>query len=230
MIPVRTHHPAGTIGVVSADFTRYADFAVSLATTEVPNATYLHWARGSDLIGNLNQCVDYMRGDWLWVLGDDHTWVPQVLLRLLDSDADVVVPLVSKRGAPFSPVIYSAVLPDGNRKVINWFDLPADPGLVEVEAAGTAGMLIRRHVLEKLPTPIFEAGRIKPNELGEDLWLCKKIREAGFHIYADTRVWLGHFITGIALPYFENGKWGVDLDLGHDVHVRLIPPKPGEAP
>lgn len=202
----------GMIGVISSELTRYADFSIALLHLAKPVGTQLAWAKGVDVAGNCNRLCR-LDIDWLWLLGDDHVFDPDLLLRLLAHDVDVVVPLCLKRQAPYDPVVYSGEDDHGSHVVA---DMP-ESGLVEIHAAGSAGMLIRRHVLEAIPQPVFEAFGAQ----NEDLNFCRKVREAGFKLWCDLDAPLGHIGLVRVWPHHTEAGWGVNLDLGNEQHVAL---------
>lgn len=207
-------HPPGTIGVLSGELARYSDFTVALIHTMTPPDSRIVWTKGVDIVGNMNTMHRSMRGEWLWILGDDHVWNPDLLIRLLDRDVDVVVPLCLKRLPPFDPVVYSHQNEEG--LYVGKTDMPAD-GIHQVWAAGSAGMLIRRHVLDALEQPVFAA----EGGLNEDLVLCRKIREAGFTIWVDVDQQLGHIGNLTVWPQHKDGEWQIGLELGNGERVTL---------
>src|SRR6266498_2105759 len=144
---------------------------------QTPPGSKLLWTKGVDIVGNMNTMVREMRGEWLWILGDDHVMDPDLLQRLLARNVDVVVPLCLKRSPPYDPVVYSHQNELGEYVGA---DLPSS-GLVEVHAAGSAGMLVSRRVLAELEDPVFESH----GGLNEDLTFCAKARDAGFRIWCD---------------------------------------------
>jgi hypothetical protein len=198
----------GTIGVISSDLARYADFSVALMHQHTPPGSKLIWTKGADVVGNMNRLVAGMEGDWLWILGDDHVFAPGLLLGLLAHDVDVVVPLCLKRTPPYDPVVYESQNEAG--EYVACMDLP-EHGLVEVHACGSAGMLVRRHVLDAITDPVFESY----GGLNEDLTFCAKIRDAGFTIHCDVDAWLGHIGLVSIWPQYRDGEWQVQLDLGN---------------
>lgn len=172
------------------------------------------WGTGSDITGNFNRAIEMMRpqDEWVWIMGDDHVWDEFLLLQLIQHDLDVVVPNVVEKQAPFKPVVYSGI--DG--KSPEGFDyhvvarLPAT-GVHEVFAAGSAGMLIRRHVIDALERPVFQTSGHYQNE---DLNLCRKIREAGFKIHCDVDARMGHIGLMNVVPMWAGERWGVALETG----------------
>jgi hypothetical protein len=204
---------AGTIGVISQPLSRYTDFTIALISLMRPASAKWVWRQGMDVTSNYNGLVNDMAGDWLWIMGDDHTFPPDILLNLIAHDVDVVVPLCLKKMAPFDPVVYEGeeVNKEDGLTYHQVARLPRDE-LVEIHAAGTAGMLIRRHVFEALSRPVFETSHGMQNE---DLLFCKKVREAGFKIYCDTSQKMGHIGTFGVYPVWQGDRFGPMLDLGN---------------
>lgn len=215
---------AGTIGIISSDLARFSDFSTCLLSLIRPTTARIVWVRGMDVCGNLNRVIKDMRGDWLWLLGDDHTFAPETLIQLLQhlerDDVDAVVPLCMKKQAPFEPVVYrsSHVSPQDGLTYYQVADLPQH-GLVPIHAAGTAGMLIRRSVLDDLPNPVFETSQGMQNE---DLILCRKIRErrerlglAGSGIWCDVDTRIGHIGIFPIYPLWQGDRYGTIMDLGN---------------
>ena len=211
----------GTIGILSGPFSRYAAFTIALLNTLKPPDTRLEYTQNTDIVGNMNLICRNMRGDWLWILGDDHVWEPDLLARLMAHDVDVVVPLCLTRTAPFAPVVYSGEVEEG--VYASAHDLPAGE-LVQVHAAGSAGMLVKRRVLDAIGDPWFSTDGTGMNE---DLTFCRKVRDAGFDIYCDTSALLGHIGTMTVWPTYQDEKWKVELDVGNGNSLTLdYLPKP----
>jgi hypothetical protein len=205
---------SGTIGVLSSELARYADFSIALMHLNKPAGTRLAWTKGVNVVNNMNRMVTQLHGDWLWVLGDDHVFDPDLLVRLLTHDVDVVVPLCLKHSPPYDPVVYSHQ--NENGEYVGHTDLP-ESGLHPIYAAGTAGMLIRRHVLDALQDPVFETH----GGLNEDLTFCAKVRAAGFRIWCDVDSPLGHLSQISVWPTYEDGQWQIGLNLGNGETFKL---------
>lgn len=212
--------PPGTIGVGCGELARYTAFTMSLATTEQPDGTRLAIVTSASVVDNLNAIVRDMRPDdhWLWLVGDDHCWEPDTLTKLLDTmeheDAQVVVPLCARRNPPWDLVIYrDETGTDENGYPIwqpyRYDELPAE-GVIDVAAAGTAGMLVRRDLLDELGDPWF--GSTAGTVLNEDLWFCKRATDLGARIVADTAVRIGHIGTYRVWPHLRGEVWGTYTD------------------
>ena len=160
-------------------------------------------------------------GDWVWVMGDDHVFRPDILVRLIAHNRDIVVPHCKARQPPYNSVLYDRRL-DGHYYIK---DLTGLSGLIPVAAAGSAGMLIRRHVLERMPDPWFELGKTTRTDLhGEALTFCRKATAAGFDIWADLDTPLGHVTTIEVWPkQMPDGRWGTVLGLSPDQPLAIPP-------
>lgn len=216
---------AGTIGISSRFALTYVDFASTLLQLIRPADTRVIWPQGADVTGQFNHIANEMSGDWLWIMGDDHVFHPSILVSLLARNLDVVVPLCLKKQAPFEPVVYSG---EEERDGKTWYvhaNLPPS-GLHEIYAAGSAGMLIRKHVLDALPRPIFQTSG---HQQDEDLVLCRKIREAGFKIYCDVDQRLGHLGFFGVYPMWQGDRFGTILDMGNGQLTPLWATDPDEA-
>jgi len=120
--------------------------------------------------------------EWLLFIDADMTPTPEVLDRLLAWQVDVVGATYVKRTPPY-PIAASAL--DGR-----YVTLTADmPPLVEVEFTGTGCMLIRSRVLRTLRRPWFPAD---PIDAIEDRNFCCSARAAGFPVFLDTTLRIGH--------------------------------------
>ena len=170
----------------------------------------------ASVVENLNQVIRQLRDEdeWVWILGDDHVWESDCLMRLIDAmddnpDIDVLVPLVVKRNPPWHLVIFhdADTYDDGLPRFqpFTWEEIP-ETGVFEVDAAGSAGMLVRRHVLDAIGDPWFRStGGVV---LNEDVTFCHQAREEGFRVFASADVTMGHLGIFNVRPMRRNGRWG----------------------
>jgi hypothetical protein len=212
------------IGITSGEFSRFSSFATALIGVmgRMPPGSGLTWAKGVDVSGNCNElCRATLAGSyqWLWVMGDDHTFPNDTVTRLMGHDVDVIVPHCLKRYPPWMPVVFSHRNDDGDYVAA----LLPQRGMVEIHAAGSAGMLIRRHVLEAVGDPWFTPS---PDAAGlnEDLHFCEKVREAGFRIWCDPEITLGHIALHTVTPEWQNGQWHPAVDHDGLVSMRYLRP------
>ena len=206
----------GTIALPTSEIGRFAMFMVSLAGTRQPNHTHLSVMASASVVENLNQIMRQLRpeDEWVWILGDDHVWPSDTLTGLLEAlddnpEADIIVPLVTKRNPPWHLVLFheAGYYEDGLPRWMpfEWEEIP-ESGVFEVDAAGSAGMLIRRHVLDAIGDPWFEnSGGVV---LNEDVMFCRKARELGFRVFASADQTMGHLGIFNVRPMRKDGRWG----------------------
>jgi hypothetical protein len=206
----------GTIALPTAEIGRFTMFTASLAGTRQPDDTHLSIMASASVTENLNAVIRSLRDDdeWVWILGDDHTWENDCLMRLLTAlddtpEADILVPLVVKRNPPWHLVVFhdAGVYEDGlpRWKPFEWEEIP-ESGVFEVDAAGSAGMLVRRHVLDAIGDPWFRSsGGVV---LNEDVTFCRDARDLGFRVFATADVTMGHLGIFNVRPLHRGGRWG----------------------
>ena len=212
MYPVESKHRGGTVGVPCGTHPRYLEFENALEALQVPSGTTSLRLPGSNVTRNCEMISDLMAGEWLWLLGDDHTFPADTLLKLLDHNVDVVVPICSRRGPPFLPVLYKDLdIPRGVCTVYTWQELGWLTGLVTVAGAGSGGMLIRHHVLDALTKPRFENATTPDGAVaGEDITLCDKITREGYTIWADLDQTIGHLTSVDIRPVRGPAGWTIN--------------------
>jgi len=205
---------SGTIVIPTGDLARFTAFTVALATTDKPDGTMLSVYTSMSVTDNLNAMIAELGDDneWVWILGDDHHWDRDCLLRLLDAseelDADMVVPLVCKRNPPWDLVIMKEQVeaegPWPMWKPYGYSEIPDEP--FEIAAAGCAGMLVRQRVLDALGEPWFIS--TEGSKVNEDVEFCRRAKELGFSLWCDPNVQMGHIGLFQVRPQKRDGKWG----------------------
>lgn len=133
--------------------------------------------------------------DDLFFVDCDQDWNPQDFFRMLNHDVDIVA----------APVVKKSDLEQYNVKAEKL--TVGENGLIEVAAAGTGFMRIRRAALQKLwdsaaeyqelhksepSRMIFEVKVIDGSLCSEDNVMCRKWTEMGGKIYIDPLVNCGH--------------------------------------
>ena len=106
-------------------------------------------------------------------------WVEEDPKRL------VVAGMAFRRGKPFDPCVYMEDTEAG--KVYTPAEWPK--GLLKVDLVGTAAMLISKEVFQRLKRPWFAmdySGAEDRAYPGEDMWFCRRCKEAGIDINVDT--------------------------------------------
>jgi hypothetical protein len=216
--------PHGLFAIVCNENARYTAFHGSCASLILPPGSRMSFHTGCYVVDSCNRSVDGMdeNEDWICFMGDDHVFPPEFVLRLLvqmyQKDLDMIVPVCFRRSFPPEPVLYDYQKPDPGQPDL-WYPIKMSKypkgGLIQVDAAGTAGMIVRRRVFEKMREknllPYFELG---VGQAGEDLNFCKKAGELGFNVWADLDSSLGHVLNAALWPVRqqETGIWGCQYD------------------
>lgn len=205
-------HPPGSIIIACGDLSRYTAFSRSLTSLITPPGTKTVWGIGSDICKNFNAALDERVGEWVFIMGDDHVFAPDLLMRLLDRQVDVVSPLVTARKWPFVMFVFRQEPGTDEMSIVDRSVLPSS-GLHRFDGCSGAGMLIRRHVLDKLSPPYYEPGKIRQGELNEDTYLMYKMRQVGAGIYVDFDLRMGHQTPAVVWPRRDaEGHWEIELD------------------
>ncbi len=213
----------GTIALPTHEMGRFLLFTISIAGTNQPPGCFLNASASASVTENLNHIMGELRDEdaWVWIMGDDHCWENMALVTMLRTmdrhpEIDVLVPLVTKRNPPWHLVIFDEVGEhdtDGTPmfKPIEWDRVPTE-GVFEIEAAGSAGMLIRRHVIDAMEDPWFYSTLDSGGRqvvLNEDVTFCTRIRkEHGFRLFATADVVLGHLGIFNVRPMHNGERWG----------------------
>lgn len=240
----------GTVALPTSEVGRFALFTISLAALRQPNESVLSIYASASVTANLNAAARGMldhpdHHEWLFVLGDDHAFNNDTLMTMLavmddHPEIDILVPLVVNRNPPWHIGLFKATeerMADGTPlfKVLGWDEIPLDEDVFPVDAAGNAGMLMRRDVVERMTAggeqhvcpccdreldepvvydsaPLFFSTIDRLGRgvmLNEDLTFCTRARdEFGFTIYATTKAFLGHIGVYNVRPLEREGRWG----------------------
>lgn len=213
----------GTMIVPTSEIGRFVLFTLALAGTQKPPDSLVSMQCSAAVTENLNSALRNMPDHhrWAFIMGDDHVWDGTVLmdmLRVMDDhdEADILVPLVVKRNPPWHPVIVRSLGQKSDQGIpmfetVKWEEIP-ETGLLEIDAAGSAGMLIRREVIDALEDPWFYStpdSNGRQALLNEDFTFCTYAREkAGARIFCSVDQVLGHLGVFNVRPLFRNGQWG----------------------
>ena len=224
-IPNTGHRP-GTIIVAAATTPRFYEFQMALEGLHVPAGTKLTIERSCDITQNFNKGVKSMEGEWAWFLGDDHSFEPKLLLKLLDHRVDVVVPITPCKVPPWLPCVMHGpkegeAIWHESMLLYDWTEL-SGPGLWEFpkgDFIGQAGMLVRKPVLDKLGYPWFKAGQLDPGRLQEDMTFCHELQQLGYIIWIDRDVIFDHYFIVNVTARKHEGLWAPALKVAGTVMV-----------
>lgn len=217
---------------------RFWDFRLAMEHLIVPRGTSEALCLGCDVAGNFNRGLQRMEGraeprGWAWFLGDDHSFRPDTLMRLLAHQRRVVVPVNVVKILPFRPLVFHGPYKPERMTLYRWEEL-SEPGLFALpdgDFTGQAGMLVQRPVLDRLGYPWFKTGMFDQGRLQEDLWFIKDLQAQGETIWIDRDLVLDHIFhatisarrndDGEYEPVLRSGK--VQIALGNMEPVQKFP-------
>jgi len=206
----------GHIGIASHFLGRYREFDACMARVVSPPGSSYQFYMSVDVCTNFNHMIRrLMKHDnfeWLWILGDDHLFMEDILVNLLERNVDIVTPLCCRRLAPYYPILHrdGAEGIDCRSYPEPWNEIKGKTGLMDwTGTSGNAGMLIRRKVLEAMSDPWFENGKVSPGVGASDLYFWHKAHQYGFKTYLDLDNSLGHLTHVAVWPHYteESGEW-----------------------
>jgi hypothetical protein len=137
--------------------------------------------------------------DWLLYLDSDMRFPTDTLVRLLAHDRPVVAANYTTRRPPFHPVSVKS-LGDPMTRV---YTEEESEGLEAVAATGMGVMLVQADLVRSVKPPRFMMGWVPDDaaHVGEDLYFCKKLTDAGATIYVDHD--LSKSVTHLGMVEFE---------------------------
>ena len=229
MRAVQTPHPPGAVCFASGEVPRYGTSIKCFQQLHVPGGSLESWQLGCLVSHNLNLGLDAMMENpalqWAWIMGDDHLYSPDIILRLLDRGVDVVAPLCLNKYPPLEPTVINQTL--GRQKYLEELPTRGLYKLAADETCGDAGLLIRRTVLAALERPYYNVHRSGEFK-AEDQTMVRKIQAAGFPVWIDVDQAIDH-IGNVALrAVVVNDQWHIRLTGGGkhivDIQARRATP------
>lgn len=141
--------------------------------------------------------------DYIWMLDDDHIIglngepedydLPIKLINHMEKrpEIGVVGALYFQRGAECYPVFMQEI--DGKP----FFLLHSEVSfkMQKVDVTGGGCMMMRASMFNKIEEPWFDA----EHEYGTDIQLCKQARAAGYEVWCDTSLEVGHLLKEKAM-------------------------------
>jgi len=151
---------------------------------------------------------------------------PETLQRLLSWDQPLVGALAFTRYGPCLPTVYRGQRPDHpgafqvlldevhgwvnrHRELMSSKPVVLEPrppdSLIEVDRTGCHCVLIRRDVLQAIPSPWFVAELMRRNR--EDFYFFEQAQQAGFRVYVDLGCMTSHLYGDRPLAAMDHMVW-----------------------
>jgi len=171
-----------------------AAFFFSFVLMEKPSFTFIHDENGgiADLRNNIVEKAMLMGATKLLMLDTDQVYPVDTITKLLKHKLPVVGGCIPRRYPPFDNVIMK--VSDDHYEPLEDYK---DGDLIECDATGGGCVMFDMSIFKKLPYPWFRFQKDPQTGMviGEDIGLCQDLKAAGYKIYVDTSVKIGHLST-----------------------------------
>jgi hypothetical protein len=173
-----------------------SSFFYSFVLMDKPSFTFIHADNGPvDTLRNdiVEKALD-MGVTSLLFMDVDQVYPMDTITKLLSHRLPIVGGKINRRYPPFDPILMR--LTDEGYQPIDDYK---SGELLSVDATGTGCILYDMDVFRNMPYPWFRFRKNPENGMvcGEDIGFCQDLKAAGYEIFVDTSVEIGHLATMI---------------------------------
>ena len=146
------------------------------------------------------------KADYLLWLDSDMRFPRETIGHLMLRDKPIVAANYATRRMPVKPV----AMMDNDGEIGRVYTAPDSEGLQPVDYIGMGVMMVKREVFEKVEAPWFAIpySTVGQHYIGEDVFFCRKAREAGYEVLVDHD--LSHQVKHIGtFEYSHEGAWAM---------------------
>ena len=185
------------VAIPNSQVSMPTSFVNSLLAMNLPNSD-IKIFRSFPPTRNRNETIKYfLEHDYQELLWIDSDMIHPIdlLVRLQSRQKDIVSALYFQRNYPFYPIMFMENETEKGSTYQMFFSWKKE--LIKVDSIGTGCVLIQRKVFESLSFPFCEYTRSSIKEdayIGEDTYLFKKCKEAGFDLWVDATLESRHLI------------------------------------
>jgi len=128
--------------------------------------------------------------DYIMWVDSDMILPKNTLVRLLSHNKDIVAGVYSYKVLGNKEVVAKRFQDETREEYDNLTikEIKESSGLIEVDGFGFGCVLTKVSVFDKIPYPWF----IFTQEMGEDIFFCRKAQNEGYKLWLDTDVICGH--------------------------------------
>lgn len=195
----------------------------------VPNGYELDFrvVKGNNISQIRNLIANWAKHyDYLLAVDSDMVLPKDILRKMLAADKDIISGLYIQRKYGKQIVELYRVTPNGGMDNIP-YSLLENRGIVEVAACGFGCCLIKSEVFRKMEYPhfVYKSALNHRDTVSEDVYFCKKARDIGFKVWADTSIkcdHIGAFTFSIDTPEQKNILEVYNQDLLPPPHIEYL--------
>ena len=128
--------------------------------------------------------------DYIMWVDSDMILPKNTLVRLLSHDKDIVAGVYSYKVLGNKEVVAKRFQDETREEYDNLTikEIKESSGLIEVDGFGFGCVLTKTSMFDKIPFPWF----IYTQDMGEDIFFCRKAQNEGYKLWLDTDVICGH--------------------------------------
>ena len=183
--------------------------AMSFHTATTDDRVMLYTSHGTLIASQrmelARQALEEKANYLLW-LDSDMRFPKETIGHLILRDKPIVAANYATRRMPVKPV----AMMDDDGEIGRVYTAPDSEGLQPVDYIGMGVKMVKREVFEKLDAPWFAIpySTIGNHYIGEDVFFCRKAREAGYEVLIDHD--LSHQVKHIGtFEYSHEGAWAM---------------------
>jgi GT2 family glycosyltransferase len=175
-----------------------ASFFHSFALMSKPEHFYIHADNGNidDLRNNIVERALHEGCTHLIMMDVDQVYPDDIIPRLLSHNLPIVGARVHRRYPPFDSLMLRVREIDDNYNCYESVEEWEEGELVEVDATGAGCVMYDMDVFKKMPKPWFKFRKqADGHTIGEDIGFCQDLKAAGYKIFVDSSIEVGHLTT-----------------------------------
>ena len=156
-----------------------------------------YWQRGSSIPTNRHkicEVAEKVKADYVLMVDSDMAQIPDdAIVRLVNHKKPLVGALYFAKQPPCVPIASRRDRKGNYVPIINYEKEETTGGLLSVDGIGFGMVLLSIPMIQKImevkgDRPLFNMHETK----GEDYWFCELAKEAGFPVFVDVGLEIGH--------------------------------------
>jgi hypothetical protein len=193
------------------DQARQIDFFVRFSKVALPPGSQVRYYPGffahhNRMMGTKDALA--AGADYVFFVDDDQLLQPDAVTRLLEHNVDIVSVNLLYKEKPWEAYMFERL---GGGLFPR--ELGTQRGLVEVDACGLGGVLVKTSVFRAITD--YEWFAVSPEARTDDLYFCALAKKHGFKIHVDLETASGHINYCAVWPVHTGDKWEVLVQLAN---------------